>query len=265
MTGAPEVLADGAALGDRFVAQLGIPSGPGWVGVDDLFGPATVTAVGTARGTTNPAVAATLLFEQYAQRLVAPVLAALYRDRALLDARLPRIRARVEDGVLRRLAFAAAPEPAAPEPAAPEPAGGPDIGPVLDRLVAGNLGPAADLVHHRHRAGTRVLRGAMANAVAGSLLHLSWPDPDRAVHVGDARAWLERVPGWAGLVDVAAVETLGERWMYVRRETCCLAFRTTVNQAREQRYCSSCPVLPRSTTVALFERATAAYAARFPH
>lgn len=255
MTAAPEVLAGGAALGDRFVARLGVPTGPGWLEVPDLFGPAVLAAAATAFGTTSPAVAATLLFERYAQRLVAPVLAARYRDRTLLDARLPRIRAHVEGGVLRRLAFAGAPEPIAG--AAADEA-------VLHRLLAGNLDPVADTLHRRARAGRRVLRGAMANAVASALLHLSWPNADRAAHVADALAWLERVPGWADLVDVRARRVGGEPWMYVRRRSCCLAFRTTVNQAREQPYCSSCPVLAPSTTAALFERATTAYAARRP-
>jgi len=248
-----EVLPDGAGLGDRFVARLGVPAEPGWVGVDELFGPAVLAAAGEARGAPSPAVAAVLLFEQYAQRLVAPVLAAWHRHGTLLDARAPRIRAQVVDGSLRRLAFA--------DP--PEPGGDPDQ--LLARLVGGNLDPVASDLHRATRAGSRVLRGAAANAVASSLLHLSWPCRDRAEHVADARAWLGRVPGWAGLVDVDAVRAAGEPWMYVRRATCCLAFRTTVNQARAQPCCSSCPVLPRSTTAELFGRATAAYAERHPH
>lgn len=248
-----EVLPDGAALGDRFVARLGVPAEPGWIGVDELFGPAVLAAVGHARGTGNPAVAAVLLFEQYAQRLAAPVFATWHRHGAVLDARVPLIRARVVDGHLRRLAFADPPEP------------GDGPGSLLAQLVAGNLDPVADTLHRATRAGSRVLRGAMANAVAGALLHLSWPCRDRAEHVADARAWLDRVPGWAALVEVDAVAAGGEPWMYVRRGTCCLAFRTTVNQARAQSCCSSCPVLPRARTAELFGRATAAYAERHPH
>lgn len=246
-----EVLPDGAALGDRFVARLGVPAG--WIGVDELFGPAVIGAVGEARGTATTAVAATLLFEQYAQRLVAPVLAAWHRHGAVLDARSSQVRAQVVDGVVRRLAFADPPEP------------GGDADLLIARLVGGNLDPVADTLHRSTRAGVRVLRGTMANAVASALLHLSWPCRDRAEHVVDARAWLDRVPAWAGLVDVDAVRTAGESWMFVRRGTCCLAFRTTVNQARPQPCCSSCPVLPRSTTAELFGRATAAYAERHPH
>lgn len=254
MTGAPEVLAGGAVLGDRFVARLGVPTGPGWLEVPELFGPTALAAAASAFGTTSPAVGATLLFERYAQRLVAPVLAALHRDGTLLDARPARIRALLEGGVLRRLAFAGAPEPLS----------GPGENAVLHRLVAGNLDPVADTLHRRAGAGRRVLRGAMANAVASALLHLSWPRADRAAHVDDALAWLDRVPGWAGLVEVRAERVGGEPWMYVRRRSCCLAFRTTVNQSREQPYCSSCPVLAPSTTAALFERATTAYAAGHP-
>ena len=52
--------------------------------------------------------------------------------------------------------------------------------------------------------------------------------------------------------------------MYTDRNTCCLVFRTTLNQARDQRYCLTCPVMPRSDTRALFAQATASYAARHP-
>jgi hypothetical protein len=46
--------------------------------------------------------------------------------------------------------------------------------------------------------------------------------------------------------------------MYTDRNTCCLAFRTTVDQAREQPYCGTCPVLGERTRE-LFTAATAAY------
>jgi Ferric iron reductase FhuF-like transporter len=243
-----EVLAGGAALGDRFVAALGEPDGDGWMPASELFGARlaeVLPSVGTARGTDNTAVAGTLLVEQYAQRLVAPVLAALYRDGAGLDAGLPGVRALVVDGMLRRLAFAQA-------PAAPA-----DVERVRAAATA-NLETVADAVHHHTRAGRRVLRGAIANAVASSLLHMSWPDADRARYVPAAREFL--TPDLADLVTVDVVDG----WMYTDRATCCLAFRTTVNQAREQPYCSACPVLPATTTRELFERATAAYEARFP-
>lgn len=87
-------------------------------------------------------------------------------------------------------------------------------------------------MHRCTRVGRRVLRGAIANAFASST--------------------------------VSVVESLGERWMYTDRKTCCLAFRTGVNQARDQPFCSACPVLPAEETRALFARATAAYAARRP-
>lgn len=250
-----EVLPGGSALGDRFVALLGRPTGPGWIGAEELRGSAlavVLAALAAARGTDNPAVAGALLVEQYAQRLVAPVLAALLRHGTLLDASPAQVRALLVDGAVRRLAFADAATPGA------------DPDRALATLAA-HLDMLAAAVAGRTRTGTRVLRGAAANAVATSLLHLSWRCRDRAAHVAAARTWLERVPGWASLVEVDGRVEAGERWMYVRRNTCCLAFRTSVNRTREQAYCSSCPVLPPATTEALFARATAAYAARRPH
>ena len=247
----PEVEIGHPELGDRFVAVLGTPD---WPLAADLFSDgldAALEAVGAARGTDSAAVAGALLFEQYAQRLVAPVLAALYRDSAVLDARLPAVRTRLDHGFLRHLAFATAP---APGPA--------DVAAVRTGLIDENLEPAAEAVHTRTRVGRRVLQGSIANAVASSLLHMSWPDPDRARYVPAAHEFLSGRPDLATLVTVEAVERAGEPWMYTDRAACCLAFRTTVNQEREQPYCGTCPVLPDTTTRALFAQATAAYAAR---
>lgn len=143
-------------------------------------------------------MAGALLFEGYAQRLVAPVLAALHRDGTVVDARLGAVRAELVDGRLRRLAFARAPDPAGPD-------GEPTHARVAEGLVAGNLDLAAEAVHRHARVGLRVLRGAVANAVANTMLHLSWPDGDRARYVPEARAFLRRLPGLAELVTVDAV------------------------------------------------------------
>lgn len=249
-----ELLADGAALGDRFVALVGEPGGPGWSTAGELFGtglPVALAATGTRRGTGSPAVAGLLLFEQYAQRLVAPVIAALHRHAAHVDARPSTVWVELVDGTPHRLAFA--------HPARP----GGNTADVARGLVA-TLDDAAGRLSHHTRVGRRLLRGAMANAVAMTYLHMSWPDVDRARYLDAARAFLDGVPGLAGLVNLDAVESLGEPWMYADRNTCCLAFRTSVNQAREQRYCSACPILPRDTTLALFAQATATYADRHP-
>lgn len=255
----------GAARGRRGVGRpvrglVGAPHSPGWLPAAELFGaalPAALAAVGLARGTDNPAVSGTLLFEQYAQRLVAPVLAALHRDGTVVDARMPGVRAELAGGAVRRLAFARPPEPCGPQRREADVA-------TADALVAGNLDLAAEAVHHQTRVGMRVLRGAVANAVASSFLHMSWPAADRARYVPEARAFLARVPGLAKLVTVQALDGAGGSWMYTDRSTCCLAFRTTVNQTRDQQFCSTCPVLPRATIHALFARATATYAARTP-
>ncbi|TCK20137.1 hypothetical protein [Pseudonocardia endophytica] len=247
-----EVLADGHGLGDRFVAELGVPDEPGWIACGDLFGdrlPAVLDAVAARRGASSASVAASLLFEQFALRLASPVVAAWVRQGSVLDGRPSAVSALVDDGVLRRLAFA--------QP----PVSGGDLQAVAASLRAG-LEPAADTLARLTRVGQRTLRGAMANAVANTFLHLSWPEPDRARYVDDAAAVLAAVPGCTGTVGIEAVDVDGESWMYTDRNTCCLAFRTSVNRDREQHYCMTCPVVPRATIVEEFGRATASYRAR---
>ncbi len=252
-----EVLEDAAPWGERFVALVGAPDEPGWVAAGELFGAgldAALARVGAARGTESDAVAGALLLDAYAQRLAAPVLGAYVVDGRVLDARLPQVRTQPFEGTFRRFAFADAPAVVAPGPAA--------VRQVSAGLVGGHLEPAVEAVHERTRAGRRVLRGAIANAVAITFLHLSWPDPDHARHVDAAREFLALTPGLADLVGIEAVLAGGRPWMYTERNTCCLAFRTRPNQERELSYCATCPVLPRATTRSMFAEATASYAQR---
>jgi ferric iron reductase protein FhuF len=255
-----EVLVNGAPLGDRFVAFLGEQKSGEWLSAVDVFGPALpglLSALGQSRGTDNLAVAAALLFEQYAQRLVAPALAAFYLDGRVVDSSLHTVRVKMVDAHVRRLAFTG---DSRASPACSEEA----RGALVHGLLAENLEVAAEMIRHRSRVSGRTLRGTIANAIASTLLHMSWPDPDRARYVREARVLLASSPNLADLVTVEAVASLEHRWMYTKRRTCCLAFRTATNQAREQLFCSACPVLPDSTTLALFARATAAYAAAHP-
>ena len=249
----PDLLSYGAELGDRFVAVLGTPD---WITADDLFGAqlgVALTAVGRRRGTTSPAVAGALLFEQYAQRLLAPVLAALFRDNAVVDVEPGLVRAEFVDGALHRLAFTT---PAHRADGAEER--------VARNVVEDHLYAMAEAVHGHTRVGTRVLRGSVANAIGNTLLHLSWPEPVRDRYVPESRRFLARLPGLAELVNVESVHVAGEPWMYTDRNTCCLAFRTTTNQSRDQPYCATCPLTPRAATRALYTEATASYAARHP-
>jgi hypothetical protein len=242
------------------VAFLGEQGSEGWLSAADVFGvalPALLSEVGKARGTDSAAVAAALLFEQYLQRLVAPALAGLHLDGRVVDGGLGVVRVRMGDGHVRRLAFTgdSRAHPARTEEARDS---------LVRGLLAENLEVAAEMVRRRSRIGGRTLRGAIANAIASTPLHMSWPDPDRARYVSEAQAWLARVPDLADLVTVEAVENLEHRWMYTKRRTCWLAFRTAASQARDQPFCGACPVLPHATTHALFSRATAAYAAAHP-
>ncbi|MDN5747686.1 MAG: hypothetical protein L0H64_04095, partial [Pseudonocardia sp.] len=153
---APENILGAPALGARFTALLGEPGDPGWVGVDELFGPRlpdTLATVAAARGARSDAVAATLLFEQYCQRLVAPVLAALHprppqgptreaagdRDR-VPDPRRAAVLVLIRDGALQQAAFRRT-------LAATD--GASSAVDVMRQLVMDNLEPVAAAVH-RH-------------------------------------------------------------------------------------------------------------------
>ncbi|NMO94080.1 hypothetical protein [Actinomycetospora sp. TBRC 11914] len=255
---AREVLDDGAAWGERFVAPVGVPEGPGWTSADALFGPGldeALAGVADARDTANLAVAGSLLFETYAQRLVAPVLGAWFVDGRVLDARLSRVRAeRIAPGV-RRVAFAGPPVATAePDDEA--------LRRLRNGLVEQNLQVAARAVHHGTRLGWRVLQGAIAHAVAISFLHLSWPRPDHDRHVGDARDFLSGVPGLADLVEIEAVVEGGRRWMSCYRNTCCLAFR--IVGAGTSSTCALCPLRSRAATREMVAQATASYTDRHP-
>jgi ferric iron reductase protein FhuF len=255
---AREVLDDGAAWGERFVAPVGAPTGPGWVAAAELFGPGlddALARLAAARDTANPAVAGSLLVETYAQRLVAPVLGAWFVDGRVLDARLSRVRAERVDPGVRRVAFLDPPVTVAdPDDA---------VRRLLTCLVEGNLQVAARAVHERTRLGWRVLHGAIAHAIAISFLHLSWPRPDHDRHVDDARDFLAGVPGLAELVEIEAVAEGGRPWMSCDRNTCCLAFRTVGGRSSSST-CALCPLRPRAETRAMFAQATASYTERHP-
>lgn len=254
------LLTNGAVPGERFVAFVGEPSGPGWTAADELFGPGLPTAleaVGSRRGTPSPAVAGALLVEQYAHRVVGPVLAAFHEQGRVVYAGLAAVRVELDRGALGRVAFAG-----------PVRAGGPDAvrarRAVGDDLIGGNLEPAARAVHRHTRVGLRVLRGAVANAVATAFLHLSWPREDGAHYLPVLREFLAENPVLDGLIGTEAIEEQGRTWMYTDRRACCLAFRTESNRSREVPYCATCPVLPGSYGRGLFREAARSYLARHP-
>ena len=248
---------DTDGLGPRFAASVGVPDGPGWVCADRLFGDGLDEAldrVGRARGAPSAAIAGSLLMEAYAQRLVPPVIGACFVDGRVLDARLPRVWVDAVAGGFPRISVAEASVPIAD----------PAVSRMWTGLVDGNLDRAVRAVHERTGVGRRVLRGAVANAVAVAFLHLSWHDPDRDRYVGTARDLLAATRGLAGLVGIETVVEHGRAWMYTERNTCCLAFRTRSHAGTDQPYCATCPVLPRATTRDLFAQATASFAERHP-
>lgn len=244
-------------LGERFLADLGKPrAAQQWRPALEIFGTgltAALNAVATRRGADRTATAGALMFEQYCGRLIPPVLAAAIRDELAAVASLDAVHVRFSDGAVHGIALERPPVRRAESAARA----------AISALVDDNLAPAADVVRHATRIGARTLNGSMANAVANTLLHLSWTGGEEARRgVEAARTLLGLIPGGAPLVNVRTVDVEGRAWMYTDRNTCCLAFRTSTNRARSQRFCATCPATPRETTELMFREAVSSFIAR---
>jgi hypothetical protein len=235
--------------GDRFRALVGTPAGPDWVPATDLCGDGGLEPVlagfRAAHGTGSDAVAGSLLVEAYAQRVVAPALAASVLAGRAVDTRPGAVTVRLAEGRVPEVAFRSWTRTADPPDAA---------------VVAG-LWPVVAAVHRRTRAGRRVLEGALAHAVAVACVHLSWPRPDHARHLTDARRVLAAA-GLAGLVGLEAADVPGVGggpWLYAERRSCCLAFRGSRHAGA---YCATCPVVPADERRRSFTDAVHAYVRR---
>lgn len=232
----------------RFALHVGDTDEAGWTTAAELWDddlPAALAAVREKRGAPNDAVAGSLLLMSYGFALTGPVLRGLYRDGTELGCALDAVRVRRDGHVVGGIRFAADPTPARDGAAAR----------VAADLFAGNLAHAVDAVHAATRASRRTLWSNVATNVATAFLYLSWPDDDHAAYLGAAREVLALEPRLDGLVDVLAAEHGDEDWMYVRRNVCCLAFRTTLNQEQERHYCGHCNLLDEPTRVGLFTEA----------
>lgn len=205
------------------------------------------------RGTGSRAVATVLLLDRFALRLAAPVLAAFHELGSLLDARLDNVLLGPDAREPGWIAFAEAGRPS-----------GGDRDGLRRSLLSESLLPLADNLASRSRAGRRVLRAAVAHAVALGYLHLSWRHPDRDRFVDVAHSLLADA-GLAGLVDVATVPVDGRNWMSVEREACCLAFRTASHTTgATTRYCATCPCRPKSLMHSDFTAACRSFDGRNP-
>ncbi|MFP5021639.1 hypothetical protein [Pseudonocardia phyllosphaerae] len=238
-----------APLGDRFVARRGRPTG--FTPADLVFGAGlddAIARVQRERGARTRAVAAILLLDRYALRLTPPVLAAFTQLDVLLDARPAAVSLGPDERVPGWVAFAADGVPAHGDRAA-----------LRRSLLTEGLLPVADALAARTRASPRLLRGAVAHAVALSYLHLSWPCPDHDRHTGAARELLCA----AELDELVAVDDVvvdGRAWTSVERRTCCLAFRCTGAHG----WCGTCPCRPAADIAADVAAACRSYAARHP-
>lgn len=252
----PVIVTGSPQLGQRFVAGLGAPRGSGWLLASALFGPelnAVLDAVAARRGADSRPVAAALLFEQYCARIVPPLIAAAVCNGIATHAPLDHTRIRVTDGVLTAAAIDDVPVHTGAR--APRQL----LGDILDR----NLRPAMSALRQATRLGQRVLDGSVANAIATTLLHRSWhAGDDAAADVDEAVSLLAELPQGERLVNLRAVAVDARQWFYTDRNTCCLAFRTSVNQERAQRFCATCPAMPRSRTEAMFRTAASSFADR---
>lgn len=239
--------------GPRFVAWLGQPTAPEWCEATELFGAClddALAEVARVRGAPHRAVAGAALVEQYAARLVAPLLAAVLVDRRAVDPALDQVRVQWAEGRVGHIAVR--------PPLTPLEEEGVEV---LDVVMHGNLAVVVEAVHRMAGTGTRVLYGGIAHAVTVAALHLSWPDeqPSRYLELTE---WVLDLWGIRDLVVVEAVRVAGEEWLYAERRTCCLAFRTENHRRRENPYCATCPVMPEVERRRSFLDAVAAFRER---
>lgn len=174
--------------------------------------------------------AACILFQRYATRLAAPVLAASAHWQLSFDVRVDQVYCSVSDHGIDKIAMPNRTVSASPVAACEA---------LLDHLVV-----AIDVFHRHTNLGNRNLWGGAAVGVAHMCRLMHDTDSDdvhKSRYIDIAHSLLDR-PGLhrlRGLGSVIIVSTGNKQSIRFARKTCCLAFKGV-----QQGYCQACPVRP---------------------
>jgi iron complex transport system ATP-binding protein len=207
-----------AAVGPYFAVHA--RDGAGWLALDACGLAALTDTVGERLGTSERRVAASIMFQGLAARLVSPVLAGLGRGIVLdLDPAATAVRSRpgeAMDLTCPQIGGWLAPEP--------------DVALVADVLLEQQLRPLVEAVAADGPVAAGLLWGNVSSALVGALGVLGGgADPVAARVVGEL---LEHGP-LAGTGDGGPAG--------FRRRSCCLFYRTPAGG-----YCGDCALVPRT-------------------
>jgi len=213
------VLEAAAGIGPFFAVQAGPPDGDGWTALD-APGLATLTdTVGERIGAAERRVAASIMFQGLASRLLSPVLAGLAHG-VVLDLDPAAVFVRSRPGEAMALTCECPGGWLAPEL---------DVRLVAEVLLEQQLRPLLETVAADARVAPGLLWGNVASALVGALRVLG-RDPVAARAVSGLLAHGPLVGTWE-------VGPAG-----FRRRSCCLYYRVPGGG-----YCGDCALLPRGS------------------
>ena len=206
------------SVGAYFAVETDPGDGPGWIALDAAGLASLTDTVGERLDTDERRVAASIMFQGLAARLVSPVLAGLGRGIVLdLDPATAAVQTRIGDAM-----GVTCPQPGgwlAPDP---------DVGLVADVLLEQQLRPLVDAVAADGPVAPSLLWGNVASALVGALTVLGASAGSVAARV--VRDLLDHGP-------LAGTGELGAGGF--RRRSCCLFYRTPAGG-----YCGDCALVP---------------------
>ncbi|CAM3862478.1 (2Fe-2S)-binding protein [Nocardiopsis rhodophaea] len=242
------VLSDIGTINPFFAVESDL-AGEGWVPIDGLWRRPELLAAEIAdvrrrlagraqvpEDQVEPRVAASILYQGLASRLLSPVIAAaLCHDRVPDPAALHWSPARTGP-----LVFALRDGPGLASPTAPARGrDGADL--VSDRVITAVLAPIGEAIRAQVKVAPRLLWGNAASSLAGTVQQLAEARPGHAAAVMALATQLMNRPPLAGLGEFARPGATDAR--FFSRSTCCLYYRIP-GCAK----CGDCALLPARRT-----------------
>lgn len=252
--------ATGVALGDvaeHLGFSVGAPSGEGWVGLDDVVGSGLLDWLAADLVATEGRrdVAGSYLGGHLAGPVVSRTVAAIALHQRCPDPHPAGVAVHLHaDGWFDQVAFRRPTVAVLPgDPAAGQPGTLVVADPAALRAwwaerTSAAVGPLLESVRHRLPYGRRGLWGAVADAVAGTMLTVARATGRPGGQAwGEASALLDAMAAWAPVPLTRPtpfrVSRSGSDAWFTTKGTCCLYYRT-VNAPDPcgEGYCSTCPL-----------------------